>query len=175
VAKTEKLTPDVVLAGMARHPEATAAELAEAVGIGKSTATRYLAALEADGKARRIPGGWNEGRRFADRWSMSALAPVATTADAPLSEVAGGGNRDTGADESTSSDPSRRLGRGALGGLILAFLAARPDESFGPSSLGKALERSAGAVSNSLAAMAERGEVELVSDKPRRYRIALRK
>ena len=52
------------------------------------------------------------------------------------------------------------------------YLAARPDETFGPAALGKALGRSQGAISNSLATMAARGEVVLASDKPRRYRIA---
>jgi hypothetical protein len=55
---------------------------------------------------------------------------------------------------------------------VREYLAARPGEDFGPSAVGKALGRSQGAVSNSLATMAARGEVELVGDKPRRYRIA---
>lgn len=67
---------------------------------------------------------------------------------------------------------SGRLGRGALGTLVRDYLAARPGEAFGPAAVGKALGRSQGAVSNSLASMAARGEVELVADKPRRYRIA---
>ena len=65
---------------------------------------------------------------------------------------------------------SSRLSRGALGALVRGYLAARPGEAFGPSAVGKALGRSQGAVSNSLATMAARGEVELVGDKPRRYR-----
>jgi len=37
---------------------------------------------------------------------------------------------------------------------------------------GRVEGRSQGAISNALSAMAERGEVVLVADKPRRYRIA---
>lgn len=68
-------------------------------------------------------------------------------------------------------DVGRRLGRGELGSLVRDYLAARPGESFGPAAVGKALGRSQGAISNSLATMAARGEVVLVGDKPRRYRI----
>jgi hypothetical protein len=71
-----------------------------------------------------------------------------------------------------SEAPLGRLGRGALGALVRDYLAARPADAFGPAALGKALGRSQGAVSNALSAMAERGEVILVDDKPRRYRIA---
>jgi DNA-binding MarR family transcriptional regulator len=163
MATSEQFSPEAILVGLAEHPEATAAELAEAVGIGKSTATRYLAALETEGKARRTPGGWSEGRRFADRWSV-------TPAEA---EIAAGGI-------SAPSVPPRegsaeRLAPGALGPLVLAYLAAHPGDSFGPAAVGKALGRSGGAVSNALAAMAVRGEVKEVTNKPRRYRIVVRK
>jgi len=59
-----------------------------------------------------------------------------------------------------------------LGTLVREYLASRPGDGFGPSAIGKALGRFQGAVSNALATMAARGEVELVGDRPRRYRIA---
>jgi DNA-binding MarR family transcriptional regulator len=186
MAKAEQFSPEAILAGLALHSEATAAELAERIGIGKSTATRYLAALEAEGKARRTPGGWNDGRRFADRWSVTPTeseapspgtpspppAPPITLATAAAPRVAAADPKSSAPTPGASGD---RLAPGGLGALVLAYLAARPGESFGPSAVGKALGRSGGAVSNALAAMAVRGQVTQVGDKPRRYQIAARK
>jgi DNA-binding MarR family transcriptional regulator len=182
MAKSEQFSPEAILAGLATHPDATAAELAENIGIGKSTATRYLAALEAQGKAVRTPGGWDDGRRFADRWSVTPAesevqslenppsAPALSIVVAP--RVAAADPKSSAQTQDASGD---RLAPGALGALVLEYLAARPGESFGPSAVGKALGRSGGAVSNALAAMAVRGEVKQVGDKPRRYRITARK
>ncbi|MDA8313904.1 MAG: MarR family transcriptional regulator, partial [Actinomycetota bacterium] len=50
-------TAETVLEALGRHPGATVAELAEAAGIGRSTASKALAALEDEGKVRRLPGG----------------------------------------------------------------------------------------------------------------------
>src|SRR5690242_3499838 len=44
-------------ATLTAQPGATAAELAEAAGMGRSTATRTLAILEEAGAAVRTPGG----------------------------------------------------------------------------------------------------------------------
>ena len=151
----------------------TAAELALALGIGQSTAARRLAALEVAGSARRAPGGRLNGTRVADRWSAvdpslhGVAAPIPKAAKA-RPKAAEAGPAGTGA----AADDNGRLRRGALGALVLGYLSERPSESFGPSALGKALGRSQGAVSNSLATMAARGEIELVGDKPRRYRAA---
>jgi DNA-binding transcriptional ArsR family regulator len=155
------------MAAVAAHPEATSAELAETLGIGQSTATKRLSALEDAGAVRRIPGGRQSGRRVSDRWVTVDTKPgkpggADSESRAPSSEGAVG--------ETSSNDV--RLGRGELASLVRDYLATRPDESFGSAALGKALGRSQGAISNSLAAMATRGDVVLASDKPRRYRIA---
>ncbi|HZT67372.1 MAG TPA: MarR family transcriptional regulator [Acidimicrobiales bacterium] len=150
---------DAVAAALADHPGATAAELAEVAGIGQSTAAKALAALEADGAARRVPGGRSEaGRRQPDRWSPPEHAvPAEAPPDAePATETT----------ESVS-----RLRRGELTGLVLEFLAARPGEALGPAAVAKHLGRSAGAVSNALGRLAEAGTVRLVADSPRRYRL----
>lgn len=98
-----------------------------------------------------------------DGGDLAPATPVPTKA----------GAIDAGASEPVAAKGvSDRLGRGQLGTLVRDYLAARPGEAFGPSAIGKALDRSQGAVSNSLATMAARGEVVLVGDKPRRYRIA---
>lgn len=51
---TTPTTPtEAVTAALAAHPEASAAELAEAAGIGGSTVSKCLASLERDGIAVR--------------------------------------------------------------------------------------------------------------------------
>ena len=183
MARPTQITDDAIVTALAAGGEVTAAELADRLGMGQSTAAKRLAALEASGAARRTPGGRVDGVRVADRWSSAA--PAAGTAEPavpePSADAPDTGVPDTGGTtpvETARREPeaapggSGRLGRGALGTLVRDYLAARPGEAFGPAAVGKALGRSQGAVSNSLASMAARGEVELVGDKPRRYRIA---
>jgi DNA-binding MarR family transcriptional regulator len=163
-------TPDeAFVAAVAASPGATAAEVAAALGIGQSTAQKRLAALDASGRVRRDPGGRVDGVRAPDRWHPTGTDAVASEPDTG-SEAVGGPQ--PAEDAPASADGSERLGRGALAAMVRDYLAERPKESFGPAALGKALGRSQGAISNALAAMAERGEAVLVADKPRRYRIA---
>jgi len=177
MAKPTQSPNESILEGLARYPQATAAELAEAIGIGKSTATRYLAVLEVEGKAVRTPGGWEDGKRFSDRWSLvpegseSAGTPTVTEAGAkgPSKSAPAA---PAGAPAATPPTADGRLQKGVLAIMVLDHLAAHPKDSFGPSALAKVLDRSGGAISNALAAMAVRGDVVLVSDKPRRYRIS---
>jgi len=63
-----------------------------------------------------------------------------------------------------------RLRRGALGALVRDYLAARPDEDFGPTQIGKALGRSQGAVANALARLEAEGAIRLAGTAPLRYR-----
>ena len=167
MARPAQTSDEAVLAAVAAHPEATAADLADALGMGQSTAAKRLAALEVTGAVQRIPGGRENRRRVPDRWAVAHTEPgglggAPTGPKAPPSE---GNTR-------AASSPGARLGRGELGSLVQDYLAARPDDTFGPAALGKALGRSQGAISNSLATMAARGEVVLASDTPRRYGIA---
>ena len=183
MARPTQITDDTIVTALDAGAEVTAAELADRLGMGQSTAAKRLAALEARGAVRRTPGGRANGVRVADRWSSAA--PAAGTAEPAVpddgAEVAGTDVPDTGGtapvataqgEPAAAPGGSGRLGRGALGALVRDYLAARPGEAFGPAAVGKALGRSQGAVSNSLASMAARGEVELVGERPRRYRIA---
>jgi DNA-binding transcriptional ArsR family regulator len=166
MATTQKVSPTQVLDALAARPGVSAAELAEALGIGGSTAAKHLAALEAAGAARREPGGRQAGRRLADRWSITAAAiqdPPAEPDGVP------GDTCDAPADGAARS--ADRLGRGALGALVREYLAARPGEDLGPTQVGKGLGRSQGAVSNALARLEAAGEVRLMSASPRRYQI----
>ena len=184
MARPLQITDEEILDGLTARPEVTSTDLADALGIGQSTAAKRLAALEAAGSVRRTPGGREAGRRAPDRWSAVATPEVAAAdltggalggePGGELGDEPGGGELLPAAGEETPEPlaAAGRLGRGELGSLVRDYLAARPGESFGPAALGKALDRSQGAISNSLATMATRGEVVLVGDKPRRYRIA---
>ncbi len=196
MARPIQMSDEAILEALRAHPEATSAEVADALGMGQSTAAKRLAALEQAGSVRRLPGGRATGRRVPDHWCAAEgndagaePSPLSAPAEVPGRDAvplpADGARRDAaperprdldtaepGAGDTAVTGAAGRLGRGALGSLVRDYLAARPDECFGPAALGKALGRSQGAISNSLAAMAERGEVVLAGDKPRRYRIA---
>lgn len=148
-------TAETVLEALGRHPGATVAELAEAAGIGRSTASKALAALEDEGKVRRLPGGREGGRRRADHW-----APPEATTPSRAGKVPG------------EPTPAERLRPGALGTLVVEYLTTHAEEALGPAAVGKALGRSQGAVANALARLAEAGTVTVVSASPRRYRLA---
>ena len=160
---TSTPTPaDAIGAALSAHPGATAAELAEMAGIGRSTANKALATLEQAGTARRTPGGREGGRRLPDGWQrVDPNAPDTPPADdraEPIEAAAG------------------RLGKGALRDLVLAYLAAHADsgsdgDGLGPTANAKGLGgKSSGAVGNALQRLEEEGRVRLVQVSPRRYR-----
>ena len=164
MATTQKVSPTHVLDALATRPGVSAAELAEALGIGGSTAAKHLAALEVAGTVHRETGGREAGRRLADRWSTTAAAIQAPPAEPD--EVPA----DTGdAPAEGAARSADRLGRGALGALVREYLAARSHEDLGPTQVGKGLGRSQGAVSNALARLEAAGEIRLVSASPRMY------
>ncbi len=62
---------EAILDALRQHPDATAAELAETAGIGRSTAGKTLANLEAQGQVTRRHGK-SEGRKpTPDRWTLA--------------------------------------------------------------------------------------------------------
>jgi DNA-binding MarR family transcriptional regulator len=166
MARPQHISDDTIIEALATEGEVTAADLADRLGIGQSTAAKRLATLEGTGSVLRQPGGRVNGVRVADHWSVATVgadndASNATKTDAtnPAAPKSGG----------------KRLERGALGALVRDYLAARPDEDLGPSQVGKALGRSQGAVSNALARLEAAGEARLVSVTPRRYRIVTKR
>jgi predicted transcriptional regulator len=152
-----------LLGALANRPGATASELAEAAGIGRSTATKLLATLAADGQVLRQPGGLKDGRRAADRWTVPTSA---STSDAGASSTA---TSATAAEQPPTG--SGRLRPGALRDLVLARLAERPGQALSPTAIATTLGRSAGAVANALQVLASQGAVVLTQAKPRRYTI----
>jgi len=108
---------DTVAAALAAQPGATAAELADAAGIARSTAAKALAAMEHEGRVRRVPGGRDGGRRLADRWHpVGSGAEEVSPAEPPI--VAGAEPRAVET-ERAEATPGR-LGKGALRDLVLA-------------------------------------------------------
>jgi DNA-binding MarR family transcriptional regulator len=148
-----KPTPaDTVLALLGARPGVTAAEIAEATGMARSTATKTLASLASEGRARRVAGGRDGGRRLPDRWS----APPAPA-------------RAKGASRAKTSADCARLGRGELAAQVLAYLRKHPGEH-SPTAIAKALGgRSSGAVGNALDRLNETGDAVQTQPTPRRY------
>ena len=130
-------TTEVVAAALRQRPEPTVIELAETAGVGRSTAAKCLAALEAAGMARRVPGGRDGGRRVADRWVPAKPRPLAgqPTADG---DVDGGSRDDRPVAGGTIGDGgvrAARLAKGELAALVVDYLSAHPGE-LGPTEPG---------------------------------------
>lgn len=150
---------DTVTEALGARRGATVAELSDGAGLGRPSVSKALAAMETAGTAVRKPGGREGSRRLPDRWSLASAInePTAPDAAAPGSE----------------SLDRERLGKGALGVLVLTHLAAKPSEDHGPVAVAKALGgRSSGAVGNALQRLCDTGDAVLVCESPRRYRIA---
>jgi predicted ArsR family transcriptional regulator len=64
-----------------------------------------------------------------------------------------------------------RLRPGELDGLVLEHVRGL-DAPVGPTAVGKALDRSAGAVANCMARLVSAGQLDQVSQRPRRYEAA---
>ena len=175
-------TPAEALAvALGAHPGATAAELADASGIGRSTAAKALAAMEREGTARRSVGGRDGGRRLPDRWHPAddgtAGPDVAAVEDdeeaptvEPASETAASRHGDPGEGQPVEAN-AVRLGRGELRSLVLDYLADHGGpEGLGPTAVAKGLGgKSSGAVGNALARLEADGRVRLAKGSPRRY------
>ena len=192
---TRTIAEDKLWGALRANPGATTAELSISAGIGKSTAGKLLAAWAADGSVARIPGT-QVGRRAADRWTIpttdapaggdptggddgdrSGTAP-GRIAPAPISASETGPSADDEAtapaaatDSAASTAKVPRLGKGALRGMVEDYLRTHPGEEFSPNAIGKALERSSGAVNNALEKLVTDGYAVQTKDKPKRFAI----
>jgi hypothetical protein len=154
---------EALLGALADRPGATATELAQAAGIGRSTAAKLLATLAGQGRALRQPGGHHDGRRAADRWTLPTPMPTQNLGAPPTAAP-------TPPAEPPSTE-SGRLGAGQLRQLVLGCLAERPGQALSPTTIAKTLDRSAGAVANALHVLAGQGAAVQTQPKPRRYTI----
>lgn len=125
--------------------------------------------------------------------------PDVALTDEPVPDTVPGATDDMGAEVTNSTDRNRaeqpgspstpdadtvtphgqgseaakapRLGKGALRGMVEDYLAERSGEQFSPSAIGKALNRSSGAVNNALEKLVADGYVIQTQDRPKRFRI----
>jgi predicted transcriptional regulator len=164
-APTPATTPaaEALLGELADRPGATAAELAQAAGIGRSTAAKLLAALAGQGRVLRQPGGHHDGRRAADRWILPTPVPTQDPVVPPTVAL--------NPPAEPSPTESGRLRAGQLRQLVLGCLTERPGQALSPTTIAKTLDRSAGAVANALQILAGQGAVTQTQPKPRRYTI----
>jgi predicted transcriptional regulator len=149
------------------HSGSTATALSTVAGIGKSTAPKILTRWEKDGLVTRTAGIADGGSRPADRWSI-------TTGDQPTDCQPTDEQPTTIAEPVAASgrrEKSERLAPGALRGMVEDYLRDNSGE-FSPNAIGKALDRSSGAVHNALEKLAESGYAMRTSDKPKKYSLA---
>jgi len=158
---TEKpASEEAVLKALAAKPQATAAEVAAAAGVGRSTASKLLARLASTGDVRRTQGGRDGARRLPDRFALTSAEPAA---------------QDTKPKAAKDTEPktAEKLKPGQLDGLVLSFLKENADSGpHGPTTVAKALGRSSGAVQNCLQRLTTVKQVSQDNDKPRRYSLA---
>lgn len=143
---SKKSSKDALIEALKNHPDSSAEELAGHAGIGRSTANRVLADLEATGRAVRTAGGRDGGRKVPDRWRLAT-------------------------DVALTRQGKPRLRRGQLAELVSEHLSARPGDQHSPTSVAKAVGHSAGATYNALEKLVEAGTVKRISEKPHRYSI----
>ncbi|MFD2415362.1 MarR family transcriptional regulator [Amycolatopsis pigmentata] len=130
-----------------------------------STTTPATATDPSHGKSADIPTA------NAEVAEVDTTAPV--TADPSGDKTAEqhqSGN--SAATDNNTREKAPRLAPGALRGMVEDYLRDHPTEEFGPAAIGKALDRSSGAVANALSLLTERGVAVQTSQAPRRYRIA---
>jgi hypothetical protein len=86
---------EAIVNALRQHPDATAAELAEAASIGRSTAGKTLATLEAQGRVTRRHGTSEGGKANPNRWTLvldpaesePQVAAVAVSVDEPVDMI----------------------------------------------------------------------------------------
>jgi len=177
-------TDDRVRSALAGGHDLTVAELADAAGLGKSTVAKALARLETAGQAARTPGARN-GTRQPDQWNTAAPSrhrsrhrgggtgpqPATPAANDPASRPAPApastGTGATGGRNPKSGTP--RLTPGGLTALVADHFAKHPDAKLTSGEVGRALNRSAGAVRNACDKLLRDGALQLADETPRRY------
>jgi predicted transcriptional regulator len=120
-------------------------------------------AVPADQAAGADTSGTNEKDNLD-----AATGTLAATDTTPRRTVADG-NDEPRRGEPVPGAKSPRLQSGALRGLVEDYLHDHPADASGPGAIGKALNRSAGAVNNALEKLVEIGYAQRVQDTPKRF------
>src|SRR6266540_4059936 len=176
----------VMVAGiLGDHPDGVSASaIVDESGLRAAIVGRVLAAMETAGAAVRKradesdPSGvelWLRGEADLTTVDLSAAAVrvVCPTCQRPMPRrntvsVARTGTAAPG----HNSDGQRTLGKGELENLVRDFLRNNPGHEFTPTTIGRELGRSSGAVGNALAKLVTKGEAVLVKDAPMIYSLA---
>lgn len=134
---------------------ATVDQIAAAVGIGRTSARKYLAGLTVEGKVNREAGGRDGRRRLPDVYSLPAKKAR--------------GVRKT----ASTASKNGRLGPGELDKHVLAYMRKHKGKApHTASAIGKEIKRSSGAVANCLGRLEKKEKVRLKTPKPRAYELA---
>jgi predicted transcriptional regulator len=153
---------------LGRTPGATAAELAHATGLGRSTVGKALTTLAKAGTAHREEATTENGQRIPDRWYPAVTEVIVVELDA--AELAASAAQALPPADQTPT-AQERLRPGQLHTLVLEYLTDHSGTEFTAPALSKVLERSSGAIANALARMARKGAVEQTCTAPKRYQV----
>jgi hypothetical protein len=180
----------VMVAGiLGDHPDGvTAAGIADESGLRAAIVGRVLAAMETAGAAVRKPAATGDNESDAsdvsdasgvELWvrgeadlttvdlSAAAVRVVCPTCNRPMPRRNTVNVTRTGPlAPGQNSDGSRTLGKNELRNIVRDFLWAHPGHEFTPTTLGREIGRSSGAVSNALAKLVVSGEAVLVREAP---------
>ncbi|MFG2656912.1 hypothetical protein [Streptomyces sp. NPDC048425] len=129
-----------------------------------SPETEGAAKAPAQGGAPRPPETNNATATPAPEDTSPAAGPTKPAAEEPAHTA--------GTTPLPVLTPKTRLAPGALRLRVIDHLQAHPQEAFTATRISRVIERSSGAIANSLAILARQGIAEQVSDKPRTYRLA---
>ncbi|MGH4029310.1 helix-turn-helix domain-containing protein [Actinomycetota bacterium Odt1-20B] len=186
-------TPAAIYTALLTTPGVTAAELALAAGLGRSTTGKALAALEQHGLAIREPGGHRGAIRTPDHWHPAPTSPSPTPRPSPSPTDKTGGTEaqpstntapDTPtdeADQATTPPPptvialpvrKHRLAPGTLRKMVSDYLRAHPGEALTATKISRVIEKSSGAIANALVVLVKQGIAEQVTARPRTFRLA---
>ncbi|MFZ3555821.1 hypothetical protein [Streptomyces sp. BH055] len=174
------------------HPTgATTAELTLATGLSRSTTGKALTTLEASGLTTRERGRRTGTCRTPDRWypaprpsaDRPTPKPASEEPDAPAEHTSSEAPRPIDNPEHVTPEPAlatthteaggrRRLAPGGLRQLVVDHLTAHPHDAFTATGISRAIEKSSGAIANSLVTLTKQLVTEQVTDKPRTYRLA---
>jgi hypothetical protein len=170
----------VMVAGiLGDHPDGVSASaIVDESGLRAAIVGRVLAAMETAGAAVRKPADesdpsgmelWVRGEADLTTVDLSAAAvrvvcptcnrpmPRRTTVSVTRTGTAGPGH---------NGDGQRTLGKNELRNLVRDFLRNNPGHEFTPTTIGRELGRSSGAVGNALAKLVISGEAVLVREAP---------
>jgi hypothetical protein len=152
---TEKQSTDEqIIDFVGKKGAATVDEVCAALGIGRTSARKYLAGLTVDKKVKREAGGREGRRKLPDVFSLPGKKKAAGKSGKSASAKSKDG----------------RLGPGQLDKLVLGYMRShRKDAPHTASAIGKGIKRSSGAVANCLGRQVKANTVQMVKPKPREY------